>query len=1337
YRLERGTGRSDLPPIGRPLPNAWIYVLDADLQPVAPGLVGEVWIGGDGLARGYLARPDLTAEKFAPDPFAGGRGGEGGRLYRTGDLGRYLPDGTLDFVGRADHQVKIRGFRIELGEIEAALVSHPKVCEAAVLTQEDGGGGKRLVAFAVPVGPAPEDEELEAYLGSKLPEYMVPTAFVWLEELPLTASGKVDRLALAGLDVTPVMAEEYVAPRTAVEAALAGVWSELLGVERVGVRDSFVQLGGHSLLGIQVLSRVRRLFGVEMRIRTLFESPTVEALARSVERAREEGEAASPELAQVPRTVPQTELPLSFAQARLWFLDRLQPGTSVYNVPVGYRLRGRLEPAALVAALGEIARRHEALRTRFADGTDGPMQVIEPAGAFSLPQVDLGSLPEAFRRREERRLSAAEAVRPFDLARGPLLRSLLLRLAEGEWLLVATTHHIVSDGWSVGVLARELETLYGAALSGGPSPLPELPVQYGDFALWQRQWLRGEVLERQLAYWRERLAGHAPVLELPADRPRPAVQTFRGAAEPVSLGAEVSAGLRALSRKSGTPLFMTVLSGFLALLHRSTSQTDLLVGTPSAGRSRVELEGLIGFFVNTLVLRTDLSGDPSFRELLVRARETSLGAYAHGELPFERVVEELAPERSLSHSPLLQVVFVLHTQAMEPPHLVGVEAEEVRLSIEAARFDLTVSLTETAAGLSGEIEYSRDLFDATTVRRFAGHLRTLLAGAAAQPEARVSELPLLSPAERDELLVEWNDTAREYPGSALVHELFAAQAQRRPEALAVVSGDRRLTYGELESRSNRLAHHLRSLGVGPDVVVGICMERTLERVVGIVATLKAGGAYASFDPAYPPERLALMLEDARVPVLLTERRFLERLPESTAAVVCLDTDLDGLAGNESRPPAVEVDPENLSYVIFTSGSTGRPKGVAIPHRGLLNLVRWYHETYGVTAQDVGTQVASPAFDVSIWELWPLLAAGAGTAIPDEETRLSSSRMVSWWREAGITLAFLPTPLADGILGEEIPRDLGVRYLVVGGDRLHRSPRPGTPFRLSNIYGPAEHSVVSTMSIVDPEARVTIGRALANARVHVLDAHLRPVPVGVAGELYVAGAGLARGYLWRPELTAERFLPDPFAALTGDCGARMYRTGDLVRRLPDGDLDFLGRVDHQVKLRGMRVELGEIESVLGRHSGVREAVVLVPEGRLTAYVVGVDEPQPSIDELRGFLERQLPSYMVPQSWALLAALPLTPNSKLDRRALEGIAGTSEPSVESVAPRTPVEEALAQIWVELLGLERVGVRESFFHLGGHSLLATQVLSRVRRLFGVELSLRTLFEAPTVETLARAIE
>ncbi|HZF14277.1 MAG TPA: non-ribosomal peptide synthase/polyketide synthase [Thermoanaerobaculia bacterium] len=1349
YAVPRGNG-SSRSLLGRGLSDVVLRLYDRrETHPrlVPIGVPGEIWIGGAGVTRGYLDRAPLTAERF---PWIDGQ-----RWYRSGDLARRLADGNLEFLGRTDDQVKVRGFRVEPGEIEAVLAGHPEVREAVVLARLDAAGDRRLVASLVAAaGISPDLAALRAHLKSKLPDYMVPSAFVLLNELPLTPNGKVDRQALARIDPLESTADRpdaHQAPRTPVEQALAGLWSELLGRERVGICEDFFTLGGHSLLATRVLARVRQLFGVDLGIRALFDTPTIAGLAQAVEREREKvsgaGGPASPALVRVPRGAG-VELPASFGQRRLWFLDRLQPGSALYNMPMAYRLEGPWEPRLLAASLEEIVRRHEALRTSFAESADGgPLQVIAPVGP-ELRQVDLSGLLGPRGRDEEERLLRTEARRPFDLAKGPLLRLVLLRWSSTRQTLLLSMHHAISDGGSVGVLLRELGTLYTALRAPAPPlgpPLPELPVQYADFAVWQRQWLAGPVLASQLAYWRERLAGHPPVLELPADRPRPPVQSFRGEVEPVHLGTDLTRALVTLSRQKGTPLFMTVLAGWLALLGRYTGQEDLLVGVPSAGRTRVELENLIGFFVNLLAVRTDLSGDPAFAALLTRVRESALGAYAHGDLPLERLVEELAPERSLSYSPLFQVAFDLAPASSPLPLPGGLRLEEVKLSIQAAKFDLTLGLAESAAGLVGDLEYSLDLFDATTARRMAGHLRILLAGAVENPDLPLSALPLLARPERAQALWEWNDTARPWP-DLLVHETFAEQARRQPGALAVVAGAARLTYGELEEQASRLAARLRSLGVGPEVPVAVCAERSAERVVGVVAVLKAGGAFVSLDPTYPRELLASVLAEIQAPVVLSQARFADRLPASGAAVILLDQDLEMPGGMGVPPPASGLTPDNLAYVIFTSGSTGRPKGVAVPHAGLLNLVRWYQADFGLTAADRVTQVASPAFDASVWELWPALAAGASVHVPDEETRLSAHRTARWWATEGITLSFLPTPLAEQVLEEGFPPglDLRVRSLATGGDRLRLRPDPDLGFRLTNHYGPAESSVVATAATVAPRGTAgqngspSIGRAIYNTHLYVLDVHLVPVPLGVPGELCITGQGLARGYLGRPDLTAERFLPDPWGALRGVPGARMYRTGDLVRRRVDGDLDFVGRADHQVKLRGMRVELGEIEANLLRHPGVRAAVVAVREDRpgdrrLAAYVVPALENAPAVDDLAAFVERLLPAHMVPQDWLLLPALPLTANGKLDRRALPA---PERRQAAGTAPGTPLEERLARIYGAVLGVERVSVEDDFFDLGGHSLLATQVVARVRQELAFELPVRALFEEPTIAGLARRI-
>ncbi len=1363
-------------PIGRPLANSRSYVLDGALRPVPVGVHGSLYLGGDGLARAYLGRPELTAERFVPDPFTAEAGAvPGGRLYATGDLVRQLADGEVEFLGRADQQVKIRGYRIEPGEIEAALAAHPQVRAAVVLPRREPAG-LRLVAYVVtaaaveltparPPGTLPDAAALRRHLLGKLPDHMVPSAFVVLPALPLTPNGKADRRALAAMRLEPPAPGEQAAPRTPVEEALAAVWAQLLGVERVGVRDDFFALGGHSLLAIQALSRIRLLFGVEMSIRELFAAPTVEGLASAVERR---GGRCSPRVAaETPRAsaatggaAPRRRLALSFAQQRLWFLDRMQPGTALYNVPFAYRLEGRLAPAALRASLGEIVRRHEALRTRFTEDAGGPVQVIAPAAPAALPQVDLAALPEPQRGGEERRVLAAAALAAFDLERGPLLRALLLRGGAPSWVLALAFHHIVTDGWSMDVLMCELEALYGAALAGLPSPLPELPQQYAEHAARQRRRLEGEEITAQLAWWRRRLAGCPPLLELPADRPRPAVASFRGGEVALRLPAAAARQLRELGRRSGASLFMVALGGFAALLHRYTGRTDLPIGTPHAGRDRLELEGLIGFFANTLVLRQDLTGDPTFTGLVERVRDGTLDALAQAELPFDRLVEDLSRERSLSYSPLFQVSFGLHDQPPQP-RLAGLAAAALPQTTGVAKFDLTVRLADDGEGLAGVIEYAADLFERPTIARMAEHLRTLLAAAAAGPQTRLSELALLTPAERGALLLEWNDTARGEPPAPLVHEQVGAQARRRPWAVAVVDGGVALTYGELEARSNRLAHTLRSLGVAAEARVAICADRTAERVVAVLAVLKAGGVFVSLDPAYPRERLRYLLADAQAAVVLVEPRFRSLLPACAATVIGLDDGALGPPAGAARPPAPGVHPENLAYVIYTSGSAGMPKGAAVTHRALLNLVLWFQRAFGLGAEDRGALIASPAFDASIVELWPYLAAGAAVCIPDEEARLRAGRTVRWWAAQGITVTFLPTPLAEAVLEERLPAGLGLRLrvLTVGGDRLRRAARPGTRFLVSNQYGPAEACVVATEGLVTPAAQglpsapPSIGRPIANVRVYVLDRHLQPLPAGVPGELHIAGASLGRGYLRQAGLTAARFLPDPWGGVRGEPGARVYATGDLVRWLADGRLDFLGRLDQQVKLRGMRVEPREIEAVLAQHPGVREAVVLArhePAGlRLVAYVVtaAAGEPAPGspaagggaldVAALRRHLLANLPDYMVPGAFVVLPALPLTPNGKVDGRALAAMALPPAVTAEPVAPRTPLEKALAAIWTELLGADLAGVRDDFFALGGHSLLATQVLSRVRRRLGVELGIRDFFAAPTIEGLAGAVE
>ncbi|HVR95771.1 MAG TPA: amino acid adenylation domain-containing protein [Thermoanaerobaculia bacterium] len=1317
-------------PIGRPIANLRLSVVDRALRPAPIGVAGELLIGGVGLARGYLNRPDLTAERFVPDPFAT-ESEPGARLYQTGDLARHLPGGEIEFLRRIDFQVKIRGFRIELGEVEAALAEYPLVRDAVVTAREDVPGDPRLVAYLVAdEGAAPTAPELRGFLQELLPEYMIPSTFVVLEAFPLTPAGKVDRRALPAPESTLAQSSAlYVAPRTPIEGVLAQVWAELLQAERVGIHDNFFELGGHSLLATQVVSRVRSLLGIEVPLRALFERPTLSGFAYIVESARRSlGGSQMPPLQRVDRSL---DLPLSFAQQRLWFLDQLAPGGAAYNVIVALRVEGDLQVGVLQCSLTEIVRRHEALRTVFAAHDGTPVQVIELPYGLTLPLVDLSGLEEGGRERLWSELVDQEARRPFHLSRGPLLRGLVVRLSAEEHLALVTIHHIVSDGWSIGVLVREVSSLYASLSAGVDSPLPELPVQYADYAVWQRSWLQGEVLAQDIDYWRRQLAGAPALLELPTDRPRPAVQSSRGAAWIFHLPVELSAGLQSLSRRRGATTFMTLLAGFQTLLARYTGQRDVVVGTPIAGRNHVELEGLIGFFINTLVLHTDLWGEPGFEDLLGRVRETVLSAHAHQEVPFEKLVEELAPERSLAYSPLFQVLFTLQNVQQEELSIEDLRLRPLERPTTTAKFDLAMALSEAEGEVRGLVEYNTDLFDEVTIERLAGHFERLLLAAVEAPSSPVGDLALLSAAELSQL-TGWSRGTGDPPRVGIcLGELFEAQVDRTPEAVALVWGEEELRYAELEERSNRLAHHLRRLGVGPERVVGICLERTAELVVAVLGVLKAGGAYLPLDPAYPAQRLSWMLEESAAPVVVTEQRLLASLPPEARRVVCLDVEEAALSAESAARPRPLAVPQNLSYVIYTSGSTGRPKGVAISHASASLLVQWAGETFGADELSGVLASTSLSFDLSVFELFVPLSWGGTVILAPNVLHLPALPAAARVR----LINTVPSALAELVRAESLPA--GVKTVNLAGEPLARGLAQqilasGTVERLWNLYGPSEDTTYSTAAQVEPgEGAPSIGGPIPGGRSWVADGGLRPVPMGVAGELLLGGSGLARGYLNRPDLTAERFVPDP---LGGESGARLYRTGDRVRWRPDGELEFLGRLDHQVKVRGFRIELGEIEAALSSAAGVREAVVLArpdaPGGpRLVAYVVPAAGETPA--DLREILRQRLPDYMVPAVFSTLDSLPLTPNGKVDRRALPVPEETRQGGF--TAPRDRIELQLVEIWEDLLGLRPIGVTDDFFTLGGHSLLAVRLMSRIEKALGTRLPLASLFQASTIERLA----
>ena len=1351
-------------PIGRPSANNFLYILDERGKPVPTGVVGELYVGGTGLSRGYLNRPDLTAERFVPDPFSS-RAGQ--HLYKTGDLVRHLPDGNIEFLGRIDHQVKVRGFRIELGEIEAALSDCQGVREAVVLARDDRNRGPRLAAYLTRAdGQDLKISHLKTRLKERLPDYMIPSFFIVLDELPLTPNGKVDRRALPAPESARSELEGITdSARPPDEEVIAGVCAEVLGLERIGGDENLFDLGCHSLLATRIVSRLREAFQIELPLLSIFTSPTVRGLAENVESSRAtDYRSQVPPIGRAPRAA---DLPLSFAQERVWFLNELLPDNISYYIPRAVRLIGNLYKDLLEQSFTELVRRHEILRTTFPAKNGRPVQVIHEPYPIEIPLLDLESLSKGEQENLIQQMIVEAGQRSFDLANGPLLRLLLLKLAPQEHVLILTEHHLIHDGWTQGVLLRDFLNTYSALHGEEVTPLPELAIQYADFAYWQRGWMQGEVLESLISYWKRELSGAAPLLELPTDHPRPAIQGFRGGVKYFDLPTPLAKSLRALSRKEGVTLFMTMLAAFKSLLYRYTDQHDLIVGAGIANRRLPEIEGMLGMVINTVVLRTQLAGGLTFKEYLKIVRDVCLGAYAHQDIPFEKLVEVLQPPRSLSYTPLFQVMFSFLDTPMPELRLPELDLSIINAHNRSAKFDLDVLAIphgEQRIGYSAEPwderitmmwEYSTDLFDEATIERMHAHFQNILEEVVENSEINLSQLTLLDEAERRQLVAEWNDTAAEPPPDRIIHQLVEAQVERTPDAIALIRGAEWLTYRDLNRKSNVLAHHLRSLGVGPDVMVGVYIERSLEMIVALLGALKAGGAYVPLDPAYPKERLSFIVEDANVSVILTQKKLADRLAPHRAQVICLDDELN--INLSKADPKCNVTAENLAYVIYTSGSTGKPKGVMITHGSLTNLTASGIEEYALCDTDRMLQFASMSFDTSAEEIFTCLTSGGTLVLRTDDMLTSASVFMSACEKLGVTVLDLPTAywheLAENLTSEDLNIPPSLRLVIIGGERAlpehaarwfnHVDQR----VKLINSYGPSEATIVATLCELKPPERtngvlreVSIGRPIRNARAYVLDESLNPVPVGVTGALYIGGEGLARGYLKRPDLTAESFIPD---LLGGEAGARLYRTGDLARYLPDGSLEFIGRGDDQVKLRGYRIQLSEIEGVLDEHPAIRQAAVLMIEDRpgnkrLVAYVTQDKQHDLAVDQLREFLKERLPDYMIPSAYTLLEEFPYTPNGKLDRRALPA-PDKSRAYLEQgyVAPRTEVEEEMSRMWADLLHVERVGVEENFFDAGGHSLLATQLLSRIRSNFAVELTLREFFLSPVLKDLAETIE
>ncbi|MCA2554877.1 MAG: amino acid adenylation domain-containing protein, partial [Microcystis sp. M04BS1] len=1340
--------------IGRPIANTKAYILDQNLQPVPIGVKGELHLCGVRLARGYLNRPELTAEKFIDNPFANAAFN---RLYKTGDLARYLPDGNIECFGRIDNQVKIRGFRIELGEIEAVLNQNIDVQTSCVIIREDTPGDKYLVAYIVAhYERIPMISELRQFLSSKLPLYMVPQAFVFLESLPLTTNRKVDRRALPAPDKIGNRRDQYVAPRNGIEEMLVQIWTEILKVEQVGIYDNFFEIGGHSLLATQLVSRIRSLFKIELPLRSLFGAATVAELAHLIGQLQQQNLTLT-----IPPILPRTkdtELPLSFAQQRLWFLDQLQPNSALYNIPMVLHFRGNLNQKALEQSLQEICDRHEVLRTNFVTIDGQPTQVIQTRRE-TISVVDLQDFPIQEQAEKTQQLKQKQATQPFDLAKESLIRITLVVLSETEHLLLVCMHHIISDGWSIEVLIHELTSLYNAYVQNQPVNLAPLPIQYGDFALWQKQWLQGDVLESQLNYWQNQLTAAPPLLSLPTDHPRPAVQSFVGTQQEFSLSPQLSQALTELSRQQGVTLFMTLLAAFDALLYRYTGSSDILVGTPIANRNRIEIEGLIGFFVNTLVMRTDVSDNPSFSQLLTRVREVTMDAYAHQDLPFEMLVEALQPERDLSHTPLFQVAFVLQNTPKSEIAMTGLTVTDLPPENTTAKFDLTLAMVNTDDGLKGVWEYNTALFESSTIERLSGHFLNLLGGIVANPQAQISQLPLLAESETNQLLIEWNNTQVDYPEYKCIHQLFEEQVKRTPNAVAVVFKGQQLTYAELNSRANQLAHYLRKLGVKADTLVGISLERSLEMIVGLLGILKAGGAYVPIDPDCPQERISFMLQDTQVKIILTCESLRTSLPNHQAIVICLDKDWPQInqASQENLNSAVSAD--NLAYVIYTSGSTGKPKGVEVIHRSVNRLLFGINYAH-LDATQRFLQMAPIAFDASTFEIWGALLHGARCVIFTEDIPTATS-LRNAIDKHGITILWLTAALFNKIIDDDSQALSGIKQLLIGGEALsvahvHKALETLPLTQIINGYGPTESTTFTCCYPIPKQLEATIksipiGCPISNTQVYILDKNLQPVPIGVVGELHIGGLGLARGYLNRPELTQEKFIPNPFEKdevipptplnKRGNEPSKLYKTGDLARYLPDGNIEYVGRIDNQVKLRGFRIELGEIEAVLSQNQAVQSSCVIVREDnpgekQLVAYIVPKLGVKLTSGDLRQFLSDKLPGYMVPGAFVLLEFFPLTANGKIDRRALKAPSNTSD-SDRFIEARNQLELNLVQIWSKVLKIDKISVQDNFFDLGGHSLLAPYLITQIKEQLGKEIAVTTIFQNPTIEQLATIIQ
>ncbi|GAC44498.1 non-ribosomal peptide synthetase module [Paenibacillus popilliae ATCC 14706] len=1342
YRIEDIDTVESLPPIGKPIDNCEIYILDSQLQPVPVGVSGELYIGGICLARGYLNREELTADSFVPNPFAQE---PDQRMYRSGDLARFLPSGEVEFLGRIDEQVKIRGFRVEPGEVEAVISTFPGIRETVVVGWKEHQSTQELVAYLVADRDIVEHEVRE-HLKKKLPDYMLPTIFMKLEELPLSPSGKVSRSALPQ-PKRNLTGKEKTAPVTATEKGVAMIWADILGCENVGLEDQFFELGGHSLLAIKVISRVKSAFQTDLPLYTIFEFPQLRDFSAHLEHCLGQHKHLSIEsIAPVQR---EPDMPLSFAQERIWFFEQLQPGTSMYNISKAVRIKGELDASVLEKSYRQLIDRHESLRTNVVDRDGLPLQIIHPSWSYPLRQVDLRNVEGEHQQSRLHALIAQEEQQPFDLARDPLIRASLYRVHDEAWVLLLVVHHIIFDGWSMSLLEQEWWENY-ARCKHDPAYQPEaLSLQYVDYAVWQRNMLQGVVWEKQLSYWKNQLQGKLPILRLPTDRPRPLQPSYRGSSISFTMEGRLARKARRFGKQENVSLYMTLLTIFQALLYRYTGEQDLLVGSPMTNRNRTEWERLIGFFVNTLVIRTSVSPEFTWRELLTSVKKATMEAFSHQDIPFEKLVQELQPERTSGFSPVFQVMFSLHNAQHACPKPL-LQFSQVELENKHSLFDLSMFVEEEDEDIHVTIEYAADLFERATIERFARHYLQLLEGMLQQPDEAISRASLLTEEERRQLLVDWNHTEAAHVEDQDMYQRFEQSVRRRPQAAAIEDGERAMTYEELHAQAEAISSMLRTRQAGAGTIIGIYVERSMELVASMLGTLKIGACFVPLDPEYPAERIRWMVENSRMAVVLTHSLLMDQLPVNPDHVILVDQLTQGqtVQGEASETPVVSLD--QTAYVIYTSGSTGKPKGVMISQRSLADHVLSVIAGNRLNEHDRIVQFSAISFDFSIHEMFPALLAGA-TLVLRPKSVLDTHQFLRWLHAKQISVLYLPTAYWHLFVREWEDTDAfpaSLKLLSVGGEKasiaIYKKWRQITQGRIrwSNAYGPTEATIAATTYYDDLDplqeecTELPIGRPLPHTQLYLLDHLQQPVPVGVAGELFIGGTRLAQGYLHQPELTAKAFIPHPFRQ-----GERLYRTGDYGRYRTDGQVEYIGRKDAQVKIRGYRVELGEIEACLEQLPEVEQVLVtvrddlLVPEKQLVAYVT-CKHGANSLDMIRREVKQHLPVYMHPSFYIALASFPVTAGGKVNRELLPQPDAYPAAGVAQATPVNETEARLSRIWCQILHREAVGTTENFFDIGGHSLLATQVISLMRKELSKNVPIKAMFDAPTIVELAQLI-